>query len=55
MLDTGIATAPEGAATVQAFTLYVDFSGSNVAQGVFFDDLVLCEVTDEEDSACDND
>ena len=25
-MDTGIATAPEGTATVQAFTLYVDFS-----------------------------
>lgn len=55
LLDTGIATAPEGAATVQAFTLYVDFSGSNVAQGVFFDDLVLCEVENDEASACDND
>ena len=52
MLDTGIATAPEGAVAVQAFTLYVDFSGSNVAQGVFFDDLVLCEVKDDE-SGCE--
>ena len=52
MLDTGIATAPEGTTTVQAFTLYVDFSGSNVAQGVFFDDLVLCELPDEKPS-CD--
>ena len=50
-LDTGIATAPEGTATVQAFTLYVDYSGSNVAQGVFFDDLVLCQVEDG-DSGC---
>lgn len=47
MLDTGVATAPVGAVTIQAFTLYVDFSGSNVAQGVFFDDLVLQKVRDE--------
>ena len=40
-LDTGVATAPEGTATVQAFTLYVDFSGSNTSQGVYFDDLNL--------------
>lgn len=40
-LDTGIATAPEGTATVQAFTLYVDYSGSNIFQGVYFDDLIL--------------
>jgi hypothetical protein len=36
-LDTGVATAPAGAAYVQAFTLYVDFSG--FAQAVLFDDL----------------
>jgi hypothetical protein len=36
-LDTGVATAPAGAAYVQAFTLYVDFSG--YLQGVFYDDL----------------
>ncbi|MDJ0919186.1 MAG: hypothetical protein QNJ05_15615 [Woeseiaceae bacterium] len=46
MLDTGIATAPEGTAVVHAFTLYVDYTGSNVAQGVFFDDLVLSKVED---------
>ncbi|MCP4196781.1 MAG: hypothetical protein GY762_06480 [Proteobacteria bacterium] len=40
-LDTGIATAPAGTATVQAFTLYVDFSGSNASQGIHFDDLSL--------------
>jgi len=40
-LDTGVATAPEGTATVQAFTLYVDYSGSDTAQGVHFDDLTL--------------
>ena len=38
-LDTGIATAPAGTAYIQAFTLYVDFSG--YAQGVYFDDLNL--------------
>ncbi len=54
LLDTGIATAPEGTATVQAFTLYVDYSGANKSQGVFFDDLTLCDVTDDE-SACDID
>ncbi len=46
-LDTGIATAPEGTATVQAFTLYVDYSGSNVSQGVYFDDLTLHAVDDD--------
>ena len=43
-LDTGIATAPEGTAVIHAFTLYVDYSGSNTSQGVYFDDLVLCAV-----------
>jgi hypothetical protein len=38
-LDTGIATAPAGTAYIQAFTLYVDFSG--YVQGVYFDDLTL--------------
>ena len=47
MLDTGIATAPEGTATVQAFTLFVDFAGKSQTQGVYFDDLVLCAITDE--------
>jgi hypothetical protein len=47
-LDTGTATAPEGTAAVQAFTIYVDFSGSNTAQGVYFDDLVLCNLDSEE-------
>jgi hypothetical protein len=55
-LDTGIATAPAGAVTVQAFTLYVDFSGSNVGQGVFFDDLNLCSLddNDEDGSGCED-
>ena len=52
LLDTGIATAPAGTATVQAFTLYVDFSGSDTSQGVFFDDLKLCAVEDDE-SGCE--
>ena len=38
-LDTGIATAPAGTAFIQAFTIYVDFSGN--VQGVYFDDLSL--------------
>ncbi len=40
-LDTGIATAPAGTSSVQAFTLYVDYSGSDTSQGVYFDDLSL--------------
>ncbi len=51
-LDTGAATAPAGTATIQAFTIYVDFSGSNTAQGVYFDDLVLCNLESE---GCDAD
>ncbi len=45
-LDTGVATAPAGTKTVQAFTLYVDFSGADVTQGVYFDDLILCALDD---------
>jgi hypothetical protein len=44
-LDTGVATAPEGTATVQAFTLYVDYSGAKIFQGVYFDDLHLQQLT----------
>ena len=51
-LDTGVATAPEGTATIQAFTLFVDFSGSDRTQGVYFDDLELCELSEGSDS-CD--
>jgi hypothetical protein len=53
-LDTGIATAPAGTAAVQAFTIYVDFSGSNTSQGVYFDDLTLCALDegDDESSPC---
>jgi len=48
-LDTGIATAPESTTTVQAFTLYVDYSGADIAQGVYFDDLSLCAVQEDDD------
>ena len=51
-LDTGIATAPAGTAAVQAFTLYVDFSGSDTAQGVYFDDLRLCALEDDDEAGC---
>ena len=52
-LDTGIATAPAGTATVQAFTLYVDFSGSDEPQGVYFDDLRLCALEDDDEAGCE--
>ena len=53
-LDTGIATAPEGTAAIHAFTLFVDYSGSNRTQGVYFDDLRLCAVGDDSDAEdCD--
>lgn len=51
VLDTGVATAPEGTATVQVFTLFVDYSGSKIFQGVHFDDLQLCAVDDSGDCA----
>ena len=51
-LDTGVATAPEGTNSVQAFTIYVDYSGSNKSQGVYFDDLVLCALEDDKEE-CD--
>ena len=52
LLDTGVATAPAGTATVQAFTLFVDYSSANIPQGVHFDDLRLCEA--DEAGACVN-
>ena len=52
-LDTGIATAPAGTAAVQAFTLYVDFSGSDTSQGVYFDDLRLCALEDDDEAGCE--
>jgi len=51
-LDPDVATAPAGAVTVQAFTIYVDFSGSNTSQGVYFDDRSLC-VLDADGSGCE--
>ncbi|MEL7538756.1 MAG: hypothetical protein AAFM91_17035 [Pseudomonadota bacterium] len=51
-LDTGIATAPDNTTHIHAFTLYVDYSGSNISQGVHFDDLTLCELADDEET-CD--
>lgn len=54
LLDTGMATAPAGTATVQAFTLYVDFAGKSRTQGVYFDDLGLCE-TGDDSASCDPD
>ena len=51
--DTGIVTAPADTATVQAFTLYVDYSGTNTAQGIYFDDLNLCALKGEDDDGPD--
>ncbi len=53
-LDTGVATAPAGTAAVHAFTIYVDYSGANRAQGVYFDDLRLCTTDNVDDdlSSC---
>ena len=53
-LDTGVATAPEGTAMIHAFTLFVDFSGSDRTQGVYFDDLSLCELNENSETGrCD--
>ena len=52
-LDTGVVTAPAGTATIQAFTLYVDYSGSNTPQGVYFDDLSLCALEGDDDNGAD--
>ena len=43
-LDTGVVTAPDNTAKVHAFTLFVDYSGTSIAQGIYFDDLVLCSL-----------
>ena len=53
-LDTGVATAPANTVKVHAFTLYVDYSGSDISQGVYFDDLKLCALNaeDTKGSAC---
>ncbi|MEL6183423.1 MAG: hypothetical protein AAFU79_02280 [Myxococcota bacterium] len=61
LLDTGVGTAPPGTATIQVFTLYVDYPaalhGAPLAatsyQGVYFDDLKLCELSPDDDgSSC---
>ncbi len=55
LLDTGIATAPANATKIHAFTLFVDYSGSGISQGVYFDDLKLCALDpgDADGSGCD--
>ncbi len=52
MLDTGVATAPAGTTAIHAFTLFVDYSGAGISQGVHFDDLSLCQLAAGSDS-CD--
>jgi hypothetical protein len=53
-LDTGRVTAPADAAFIEAFTLYVDFTGTT--QGVYFDDLRLTAFkTDDDDDSSDDD
>lgn len=46
-LDTGVATAPAGTAKTQAFTMFIDYSGSEMTQGVYFDDLTLCKLGED--------
>ena len=50
-LDTGVATAPEVTTSIQAFTLFVDYSGSESIQGVYFDDIKLCSLDAGDDGA----
>lgn len=50
-LDTGVATAPAGTTKIHAFTLFVDYSGSEFTQGVYFDDLKLCALESGDDGA----
>lgn len=61
LLDTGVGTAPAGTATIQVFTLYVDYPaalhGAPLTaasfQGVYFDDLKLCALgPDDDGSSC---
>lgn len=53
LLDTGVATAPANTAKIHAFTLFVDYSGSEISQGVYFDDLKLCSLdAGDDDSGC---
>lgn len=50
-LDTGVATAPANTAKIHAFTLFVDYSGSEIIQGVYFDDIKLCSLDAGDDGA----
>ena len=50
-LDTGVATAPANTAKIHAFTLFVDYSGSEISQGVYFDDLKLCSLDPDDDGS----
>jgi hypothetical protein len=44
-LDTGIATAPAGAQSIGAYTIFVNFTTlTTQPQGAYFDDLVLTQV-----------
>ncbi|MCP4230267.1 MAG: hypothetical protein GY771_08985, partial [bacterium] len=51
VLDTGVVTAPANTAKIHAFTLFVDYSGSDISQGVYFDDLTLCAFDAGEDGS----
>lgn len=50
-LDTGVATAPANTAKIHAFTLFVDYSSSEISQGVYFDDLKLCSLDPGDDGS----
>lgn len=50
-LDTGVATAPANTVKIHAFTLFVDYSGSEISQGVYFDDLRLCSLDPGDDGS----
>lgn len=50
-LDTGVATAPAVTVKIRAFTLFVDYSGSEITQGVYFDDLKLCSLDSGDDES----
>ena len=52
-LDTGIVTAPKRTSKIHAFTLFVDYSGSESSQGVYFDDLKLCTFDSSDGVDCD--
>ena len=48
-LDTGIGTAPEGAATIAVFALFIGSGDFTDFQFAFFDDLNLCAVEEIDD------